>query len=421
MEKRAIMQSVNPVLPARVFVAETLLPPRQAVVAFLSRVAIAPFETEHVALENALGRVLAERILADDDYPNSARSAMDGFAVASGATPGAFEIGGEVLMGAAPEASAARAAAIRIPTGGVLPAGSDAVVPIEDVRFEKNLVIIEAWVQAGDNVAERGADMRCGEAVLPAGRRIRASDIGVLATLGVTEVPVYRQPVIAVLSSGDELVEPGAAPAPGQIRDSNRFAIAASLRAMGAVPHHYPTLRDEADEFESALARAIAECDAVAVTGGSSVGDRDRLPDAVASVARPGIVVHGIRVKPGKPTLFGAHGGKPILGLPGNPTSALLVLEAVAAPIVAALVGAPPVASTVGARLAAPARSRKEWTWYIPVRLQDDGGVPLAHPLPLRSFSVSLLARADGFIIMDERDETWPPGTPVTVHRFLGG
>ncbi len=414
------MQSVNPVLPARAFVPETLLPPRQAIVAFFTRVTLAPPRVERVALDDALGRVLAKPIVADEDYPNVQRSLMDGFAVLARATPGSFEVAGEVRMGAAPGGSAASTTAVRIPTGGVLPAGADTVVPFEDVRLENGIVIIEARLNPGDNVAERGADMRRGETILPARRRIRAPEVGVLATLGVTAVPVYRRPVVAVLSSGDELVDPGAWPAPGQIRDSNRYAIAASLRAMGAQPRHFPTLRDETSEFESALRRAIAECDAVVVSGGSSVGDRDRLPHAVAAIGRPGVVIHGLRVKPGKPTLFGADGAKPILGLPGNPTSALMMLEAVAAPIVAALVGAPVEAARVAARLAAPARSRHGWTWYVPVRLQDDGGGPLAHPLELRSFSVSVTARADGFIIMEERDEEWSAGTPVTVHRFLG-
>ncbi len=145
------------------------------------------------------------------------------------------------------------------------------------------------------------------------------------------------------------------------------------------------------------------------------------MPRAVDAFARPGTLVHGLRVKPGKPTLLGMDGGKPILGLPGNPTSALLILEAVAAPIVAALVGAPIVAHKREAVLAAPARSRPGWTWYIPVALQDDGPALLAHPLPLRSFSVSLTARADGYIVMEERDDDWPAGSLVTVHRFLGG
>jgi len=421
MEKRAITQSANPVLPARVFTPDALLPPRRAIAAFLARVALGPLEVEYVTLESAQGRVLAQTIVTDDDYPNAARSAMDGFAVVAEGAPGSFRIIGEVPMGGRSQLAITRTSATRIPTGGVLPAGANAVVPIEDARMEGDVVTIETPVEAGANVVERSADMRCGEAIMHARRRIRPSDIGVLATLGIVSIPVYRRPVFAVLSSGDELVEPNMRPAPGQIRDSNRYVIAASLRAMGADARHYPTLRDESEEFASALATAIAECDGVAITGGSSVGERDRLPDAVVRIAKPGIIVHGLRVKPGKPTLFGAHGSKPILGFPGNPTSALMMLEAVAAPIVAALTGAPVAGSTLTARLTAPAHSRPGWTWYIPVELENDGGTPLAHPLPLRSFSVSLTARADGFIIMDESDEEWPAGAPVAVHRFLGG
>jgi molybdenum cofactor synthesis domain-containing protein len=236
-------------------------------------------------------------------------------------------------------------------------------------------------------------------------------------------VQVYRKPVICVLSSGDELVAPQQRPARGQVRDSNRYAIAASLQAMGAHVRHYPTIRDETEDFTAALGAALAGCDAIAITGGSSVGERDRLPAAVAALGEPGIVVHGLRVKPGKPTLLGALGNKPILGLPGNPTSALFILEAVAAPIVAALTGAPAVAPKVTARLAAPVQSRPGWTWFIPVTLGDgdDEGYPLAHPLPLRSFSVSLSARAEGYLMMSEPDKEWTAGRLVTVHRFFGG
>jgi molybdenum cofactor synthesis domain-containing protein len=414
------MRSVNPVLPETGFAVDRLLPPRQAIVAFLSRVAIAAPATELVALDAARGRVLAEPIAADADYPAAARSLMDGFALRAQATPGAFEIADEVRMGSAPAHALGAGFASRIPTGGVLPAGADAVVPVEETRVAGGRAIVDSQIAEGENVVERGADMRRGEPVVAAGRRVRAPEIGVLATLGRTSVTVYRRPVIAVFSSGDELIDPARTPQPGEIRDSNRYVVAASLCAMGATPRHYPTLRDEAPEFESAIAAAISECDAVVVTGGSSVGARDRLPRAVAAIADPGIVVHGLRVKPGKPTLFGAHGSKPIIGLPGNPTSALMILEAVARPIVAALAGAAIAVPTRQARLGAPARSRAEWTWYVPVRIEEAGELPLAYPLPLRSFSVSLAARADGYVVMDERDDEWPAGTVVSVHGFLG-
>jgi molybdopterin biosynthesis enzyme len=189
---------------------------------------------------------------------------------------------------------------------------------------------------------------------------------------------------------------------------------------MGAQVHHYPTVPDEPGALEAALAPALAGCDALVLTGGSSVGERDRTPAAVASLGEPGAIVHGLRVKPGKPTLLAAAGNKPVIGLPGNPTSAQMILEAVVAPIVAALVGGEVPAATLLARLAGPVRGRAGWTWYVPVALRHDGGAPVAHPLPLRSSSVSLPARADGYIVIEERDAELPAGSLVTVHRFLG-
>ncbi|HEV3091368.1 MAG TPA: molybdopterin molybdotransferase MoeA [Candidatus Cybelea sp.] len=421
MEKRAIMQSANPLLPNVGFVPERLLAPRQAIVAYLSRVAVAPPGTEHVALDGAFGRVLAQPVAADHDYPGAARSAMDGFALQSRFTPGSFAIVDGVAMGTAPTGALEDAAAMRIPTGGLLPSGADAVVPIEETRAESGRVCVDAKIESGENVIPRGADMRRGEPLLAKGRRLRAADIGLLATLGITQVPVYRRPRIAVISSGDELIDPSQQPRDGEIRDSNRYAIAASLRAMGAAPAHYPTLRDDAEPFIASLAPPIAECDAVVLSGGSSVGERDRLPDAVARAADPGIVVHGLRVKPGKPTLLGAAGNKPILGLPGNPVSALFILEAVAAPIVAALVGAPVEPGSVSARLEAEVKGRPGWTWFVPVALRHEGDAVLAHPFGMRSFSVSLGVRADGYVIVDERDEMLPAGAIATVYRFLGG
>lgn len=419
MEKRAITRSANALLPGLGFDEKKLVAPRQALVTFFSHVTVPRPAVEQVAFERALGRVLAEDAIADDDYPSVRRSAMDGFAVRAASTPGSLEITGNVRMGYS-ELSLEDGCAVRIPTGGALPAGADAVVPIENATVSDKTVRIDCAVESGENAIEPGADMRRGERVLRAGVRIGAPHIGLFASLGMTQVAVYRQPVVGILSSGDEIVPPSQRPRPGEVRDSNRYAIAASLRAMGALARHYPTLTDEEQTFSDGLRATLDECDAVVVTGGSSVGERDRLPAAVAALGEPGVVVHGLRLKPGKPLLLGAAGTKPILGLPGNPTSALMMLEAVAAPIVAALTGAPIVPPTVRARLAAPLRSRSGWTWYVPVALGDEPGTPLAHPLPLRSFSVSLTARAGGYAVMDERDDEWAEGTIVTVYRFIG-
>lgn len=381
---------------------------------------IAPPPVERVTLETADTRVLAQAVVADADYPGAERSAMDGFAVAAEHTPGALRMCGEVRMGELPPPLEAGARAVRIATGGVLPAGADAVVPIEQARVDGTTVYVDRGVRPGAHVIDRDADMRCGEALLAAGTRIGPSHSGVLATLGITDVAVYRRPAVGVLSSGDELVEPSVRPRTGQVRDSNRYVISAWLRAMGAQPRLYPKLDDECGAFVRALTLALHECDAVVVSGGTSVGTRDALPAAVAQLGDPGIVVHGLRVKPGKPTLLGAVAGKPIVGLPGNPTSALMMLEAVGRPIVAALTGEDRRPLTVSARLDASLPGRKGWTWYVPVAVRHEGDGWLAHPLAMRSFSVSLTARADGYVVMDERDETWSAGTPVTVHRFAG-
>ncbi|HTU81376.1 MAG TPA: molybdopterin molybdotransferase MoeA [Candidatus Acidoferrales bacterium] len=401
---------------------ERLLAPQQALVAYFARVAVTRPAIERVALESAAGRVLAEAIAADGDYPAVRRSAMDGFALDSRAAPATFEIAGEVRMGRAGADRVEAGKAMRVPTGGAVPEGADAVVPIEDAVVTGTAVTVRERIDTGENVIPAGADMRRGEPLLPAGLRLGARHLGLLATVGLASVNVYRRPVVAVISSGDELVAVDAPLRPGEVRDSNRYVVAASLEAMGAQARHYPTLVDEDEAFRAALTSALDECDAVVLTGGSSVGDRDRLPAAVAAVGAPGVVVHGLRVKPGKPTLLGARGGKPVIGLPGNPSSALMMLEAVGAPVVASLTGenfapVPPVT----ARLAEAVRGRQGWTWYVPVALRNEAGTLVAQPLALRSFSVSLTVRAGGYVVIGERDVERPADSSVAVHRFLGG
>jgi molybdenum cofactor synthesis domain-containing protein len=401
-----------------VFHRENLLSPAEAVATFLSRVPLSPSGNEMIALEDAYGRVLAKRLDADNDYPSAARSAMDGFAVAAASTPGTFRIVGEIQMGRAWTGRLGDRETLRIPTGGVVPDGADAVVPVEDCNVDGNAITV-GTTPVGDSITPRGSDMHSGETVLAAGTRIQAAHLGVLATIGVTRVPVYRRPVVGIVSSGDELVAPSSSPQPGEVRDSNRYAIAGALVAMGAIPRHFPTMRDTPGLLEAALRQALGQCDAVVMSGGSSVGERDYTPRAIATLGEPGIIVHGLRVKPGKPTAFAAIGAKPILGLPGNPNSALMILEAVAAPIVAGLVGAPLQPNVVQATLAHALAGRRGWTWFVPVALRHEGEGWTAHPLPLRSSSVSLAARADGYVTMRDEDEAWDAGRTVSVTRFV--
>jgi molybdenum cofactor synthesis domain-containing protein len=403
-----------------VFQQENLLSPSDAIATYLATVRVSPTGVERVALEDAYGRVLARNIETDSDYPNAPRSAMDGFAIRAGDVPGRLRVLGEISMGRAWNGALEHGEALRIPTGGVVPEGADAVVPIEDCRLTGDSIVVDEPLESGANVTPAGSDMAAGETILRANERIGAAAVGVLATLGITEVPVFRRPVIGIVSSGDELVAPSTlAPSKGEVRDSNRYAIAGALSAMGAIPRHLPTMRDAPGLLDEAISEALGLCDAVILSGGSSVGERDFTPRAIAALGEPGVVVHGLRVKPGKPTVFAAIGAKPVIGLPGNPASALVILEAVAAPIVASLVGAPLPHSPIEAWLASPVRSRKGWTWYVPVRLRHEGGRWTAHPLSLRSSSTSLAARADGYMTMGEEAESWDAGCQVTVTRFV--
>lgn len=403
------------------FQADALLAPEQALTLYFARAHLHAPQTEYVPLEHALRRILAEPIVSDGAYPAAARSAMDGFALRSGDTPGRLAVGGEIRMGRAWNGALPAKTALRIPTGGVVPDGADAVVPIEDVRPDGESVDIPAAVPLGDCVTLAGSDMRAGERLLESGRCIGGAELGVLATLGITSVAVYRRPVVGVISSGDELVDISAQPSTAQVRDSNRWAVAGTLEALGAAVRHLPTAPDDPARLEALLREAVATCDAVVLTGGSSVGERDFTPRIIARLAAPGVIVHGLRVKPGKPTVLASAGGKPVIGLPGNPASALMILEAVAAPVIASLTGRRVRAATESATLGAPIRKRPGWTWFVPVRLDEAAGARVAYPLELRSSSVSLLARASGFLILDETVDSAAAGAPVAVTRFLVG
>ncbi len=406
---------------SRAFIAEQLASPSDALTRFRAQVASVPCDRETVSLASAAGRALAAPIAAEAAYPDAPRAAMDGFALRAADVPGTLRIVGEARMGAAPARALGAGEALAIPTGAILPTGADAVVAIEATQVTGATVAVVEPVEVGENVHPTGCDMRPGEVLLMPPRRLDAAAVGLLATLGVTAVPVFRRPIVGLLSCGDELIAPERTPRPGQIRDSNRFALAAAVAALGAEPRHLPIVGDGEGELEAALAAGVADCDAVLVSGGSSVGERDRTPAALAALGRPGVIVHGLRVKPGKPTVLGAVGSKPVIGLPGNPASALLVFDAVIAPIVAALVGAPTQRSVVAARLAAPLDGRPGWTWYAPVRLVwHEDGTALAHPLPLRSASVSLLARADGYVVIAGAQPHHAAGSSVNVERFLG-
>jgi molybdenum cofactor synthesis domain-containing protein len=418
----ATMRDSLAVSPARVFVAAEMLAPEQAIVAFFARASIAPPGEERVPLDEAAGRILARDLRAPADLPAHARSTMDGFAVRSADGTAPRRIVGEVRMGQAPPRGVGSGEALRIPTGGALPDGADAVVPNEDAAEADGRIAPAVAVQPGDALTPAGSDVRAGDLTLRVGRRIGGPELGLLATLGCVSVPVFRRPRFGVLSTGDELVDPGRDPGVGQVRDSNRYAIAGALRAMGALAEHEPRCGDEPDALRAALTSMVERYDALVVTGGSSVGERDWVPRIVAGLGEPGLIVHGIRLRPGKPTMFAAVGGKPIIGLPGNPTSSLIVLEAVARPIVAACTGERGVRpQTIEAVAEEPFNGREGWTWYVPAQVRSLAGRLLARPLPIHSAWVSLPARAAGYVTVGESPSRVEAGAPVTVNRYSCG
>lgn len=410
--------------PGEGFDVEALLAPEAAVAAYFAAVTIPAPTVERVDLADAAGRILAEAAVADALYPADPRSTMDGYAIVAGA-PATRRIAGDVRMGHAPPGPIGPGEAMRIPTGGVLPPGADAVMPIEEASEATEagtiVVVTAESYAAGDSVTPAGADMRPGDRILAPGRRIGGPELAVLATLGIADVPVFRRPHVAILSTGDELVDAAAQPHTGQVRDSNRWALAGSLIALGCVPVQRPVALDTPEALSAALRDALAVADAVVLTGGSSVGVRDLTPRTIDALGGPGVIVHGLRVKPGKPTVFAMLDGKPVIGLPGNPASSLMILEAVAAPIFSRLAGeSTPLRSEVAAVAARAFTANPGWTWYVPAELALRDGRIEAAPLALRSAHTSLLARAHGYVVVGPERSTIAAGEPVTVRRFSG-
>lgn len=404
--------------PGAAFNPDLLSTPEAALASYLRVVPLEPAACEDVPLAAAYGRVLARDAVTAAPYPADDRSTMDGFAVRSADAGRPRRIVGAIRMGQAPPGPLGAGEAMRIPTGGLLPPGADAVLPVEDADERDGLLVARDEVGAREFVTARGDDMASGDVVLRAGCRIRAAELSVLATLGQTPVSVRRRPRVAVIPTGDELVDVERVPGPGQVRDSNRWAIAGGLAALGCEPVHLQRAVDERDAIAERIVEGLAVADAVVLTGGSSVGARDAVPAAIDRLGAPGVVVHGLKVKPGKPTVLAAVGTKPVLGLPGNPASALTIFSAIAAPLLRVLTGeTSPRPATIATFAAEPFAGRAGWTWYVPAEFVPGGGV---RPLVLRSAHTSLLARADGYVVIGPEPDRLEAGSPVVLVRYGG-
>ncbi len=350
---------------------------------------------------------------------------MDGYAVRAADTygvseglPGYLEIAGFVQMGAEPDIAVTPGTAVTMPTGGVLPAGADAVVMVEYTQeVMPGTIEVVRPVAPGDGVVRADEDAGAGTVIAPGGRPLRAQDLGMLAAAGVTELIVHARPRVTIFSTGDEVMPPEtAALKPGQVRDATGVALAALVAQAGGEPRYGGIIPDDKIALEAALRGAMHGSDLLVVSAGSSVGARDETAAAVADLGPPGIWCHGLAIKPGKPTLLAECSGTPVIGLPGNPRSALVVFRLVGVPLVRLVGGcsAPPAEPTLRARLERDVASASGRLDIVQVRLADGVAVPLFGLSAL----LSVLTIADGYVVIDEDATGLDAGAEVEVTLY---
>jgi len=389
-----------------------------------------PTGREFVDLDEALDRVCSENVTAPEDLPAFPRATMDGYAVRAkdtfGATeslPAFFDVCGEVEMGKPAEVSVEQGRAARISTGGMLPSGADAVVMIEYCHpLDAHTIEITRAVSVLENVIQVGDDVSRGTVVLRAGRRLAPQDIGFCAGLGITGINVFKKPKIGIISAGDEIIPADQPVEPGKVRDINRYTLAAFCRRHGAVPYFYGICPDRFEPFRECVVQAVRESDAVLLSGGSSVGTRDLTLKVLESLSDFELLVHGVSIKPGKPTIIGSCSGKPVIGLPGQVSSAFVVAEILLTPLLNILSGR--IGSRkiprgfVEAELSRNLESGGGREDYVGVRLQEDKGRLTAEPVFGKSGLISTLVEADGLIRIPLNSEGVYAGQKVVVRLF---
>jgi molybdenum cofactor synthesis domain-containing protein len=375
---------------------------------------------EQIPLEQTSGRVLARDVVSSVDVPPFSRAGMDGYAVRATDTRGAtrerprtLRCCGTLFTGQVADAPVREGECVEISTGAPMPAGADAVVMVEETDSQGDgTVRVFSEVQPSQHVGRRGADIRAGQPVLAAGETINPSRMGALAAIGTSLVDVFQRPRVAILSTGNEIVAPGQPLSNGQIYDVNRFTVSAVVSDNGGIPIAQPSAADSLDALVGALERCLVH-DIVVFSGGSSVGERDLIRDAIA--AKGELLFHGIAVKPGKPTGLGLVEGKPVFAMPGYPTSCLSNAHILLVPLLRRLARLPPRPSrTVTLPLAQAVLSPRGRHQFFTVRIQDGKAAPAFKA----SGDITSMSRADGYIEIPADLESIDPGTPVEVTLF---
>ncbi|MEA1976682.1 MAG: gephyrin-like molybdotransferase Glp [Chloroflexota bacterium] len=383
---------------------------------------------EVISTSEAHGRVLAERVTAPHPLPPFPRSTVDGYAVqakdtfgASGSLPAYLQVIGEVLMGKSPTLEVRPGQVAQVHTGGAIPAGADAVVMLEDTQLlDGGEIEVHRASGIGQNILLEGEDVQQGDIVLEPGTVLRPQEIGGLMALGMTSVSVAVSPRVGILSSGDEVVPPEMEPEPAQVRDINSHTLAAIIDRLGGRPILRGIVPDQHEALFEVVKQAHQEDDLIVITAGSSVSARDITGDVIQSLGEPGVLVHGISIKPGKPTILAIADDIPLIGLPGNPVSALVVGTLILAPLIRRFLGVQRVlpAPQVAAKLSVNVVSQAGREDYIPVRLQESEEGTLAEPVFGRSNLIFTLVRADGLIHIPPDATGLSAGTEVMVTIF---
>lgn len=395
---------------------------------FRAAISLIPVGTECIPLSQGLGRILAEDVIARVDVPSFDRSNFDGFAVRASDTFGSSELAPKTIRlltetldaGKEPTVSIQSGEVVTISTGGMVPRGADAILMIEHADVLEGIVHVRRAVTPGSGVAYAGTDIATGETVLRAGTVLTSRETGVLAAIGEAEVEVWRQPRVAIISTGNEIIAPGQPMRPAAVYDSNSQVLADAVRELGGLPRFWGIVRDDVAALRAILHSALAESDVVLMSGGTSKGKGDLCYRVVAELKDPGIVVHGVALKPGKPICMAATAGKPVVILPGFPTSAIFTFHEFVAPVIRLLAGRSLEShETIPATLAVRANSEIGRTEYLLVGLvKTDNGL-LAFPMGKGSGSVTTFSRADGFVTIPRHTEIVDAGQQVDV-RLIG-
>jgi molybdopterin molybdotransferase len=384
-------------------------------------------DVEKIDTSKALGRILGRDIVSTENVPGFRRSSVDGYAIkakeaagASEAIPSLFDLVCEVKMG---EAALIKLSlpgqCAYVPTGGMIPEGADCVVMIEySEKLDHNTILINKPSYPGENLVEEDEDVAAGEVVIRKGTRLRPYEIGVLSCLGIREIEVFKKLRCGIISTGDEIIDPNSIPSLGQVRDVNSYLLSSLVEENGAEAISYGIFNDNFEELKAALNKAWQECDMVLVSGGSSVGKKDHTFEAISSLSNSKIFVHGIAVKPGKPTLIGKAEDKAIFGLPGHPLACAVIFKTIVKPYIEKIYALEEREYPVSLSFAMNYHKAKGREEFLPVKLEQKGEELVAVPILSKSGIISAFSKAYGYIRIHKNLEGIREGEKVSVYKI---